>query len=143
MLRVLILNGPNLDVLGTREPQFYGDRSFEDYLVELRAAYPHVAFTYVQSNAEGVLVERLRAASADHDAVVLNAAGYSHTSVALRDSIMVVQLPVVEVHISNIHDREDFRHRTLTGAVCEGVVTGFGLDGYRLAVDHLLRRVRA
>ncbi|MBK9537912.1 MAG: 3-dehydroquinate dehydratase [Flavobacteriales bacterium] len=142
MFRILILNGPNLDLLGTREPHIYGNRSFEDFLNEVRTAYPGIAFTYAQSNVEGELVARMRAAPQDQDAIILNAAGYSHTSVALRDTIAVLNLPVVEVHISNIHGREDFRHHTLTGAVCAGVITGFGLEGYRLAVDHLLRRVR-
>ncbi|MBK8338889.1 MAG: 3-dehydroquinate dehydratase [Flavobacteriales bacterium] len=140
MHRILILNGPNLDLLGTREPHIYGNRSFEDFLGDLRTAYPEMAFTYAQSNVEGELVAHLRAASQDQDAIILNAAGYSHTSVALRDTIAVLKVPVVEIHISNIHGREDFRHRTLTGAVCAGVITGFGLEGYRLAVDHLLRR---
>ncbi|MEO8589656.1 MAG: type II 3-dehydroquinate dehydratase [Flavobacteriales bacterium] len=139
-MRILILNGPNLDLLGTREPHIYGSRSFEDYLGDLKSAFPGVTFTYQQSNVEGELVDRLRGSIADHDGVVLNAAGYSHTSVALRDTIAVLAIPVVEVHISNIHGREEFRRHTLTGGVCVGVITGFGLEGYRLAVDHLLQR---
>lgn len=139
-MRILIVNGPNLDLLGTREPHIYGARSFEDYLVELRGAFPSVVFTYVQSNVEGELVELLRKAPGDNAGIVLNAAGYSHTSVALRDTIAVLPIPVVEVHISNIHGREEFRRHTLTGGVCAGVITGFGLAGYRLAVQHLLQR---
>lgn len=141
VMRILLLNGPNLDLLGTREPHIYGTRTFNEYLSELRAAYPEVVFTYMQSNLEGGLVEALREAAHTQDAVVLNAAGYSHTSVALRDTIAMLKVPVVEVHISNIHGREEFRRHTLTGGVCAGVITGFGLPGYRLAVEHLLRVV--
>ena len=139
-MRILILNGPNLDLLGTREPHIYGARSFEDYLGDLKRAFPDVTITYHQSNVEGELVDRLRGSVADQDGVVLNAAGYSHTSVALRDTIAVLSVPVVEVHISNIHGREEFRRHTITGGACAGVITGFGLEGYRLAVAHLLQR---
>ncbi len=136
-MRILIINGPNLDLLGSREPQLYGKRSFEEFLTELRGRFPKVSFTYLQSNSESELVATLRSAANDHDGIVLNAAGYSHTSVALRDSIVVSGIPVVEVHISNIHAREEFRHNTITGAVCSGVITGFGLEGYALAVTYL------
>ena len=139
-MRILILNGPNLDLLGTREPHIYGSRSFEDYLGDLRKAFRDVAFTYKQSNVEGELVDILRRSASEQDGIVLNAAGYSHTSVALRDTIAVLKIPVVEVHISNIHGREEFRRHTLTGGVCAGVITGFGLEGYRLAIAHLLQR---
>lgn len=139
-MRILILNGPNLDLLGTREPHIYGTRSFEDYLDELKKVFPDVAFTYRQSNVEGELVDLLRRSTGEQDGIVLNAAGYSHTSVALRDTIAVLKIPVVEVHISNIHGREEFRRHTLTGGACAGVITGFGLEGYRLAIAHLLQR---
>ena len=139
-MRILLLNGPNLDLLGTREPHIYGSRSFEDYLVELRAGFPQVTFTYQQSNVEGELVDLLRRSKSEQDAVVINAAGYSHTSVAIRDTIVVLGIPVVEVHISNIHGREEFRQHTITGGACAGVITGFGLEGYRLAVQYLLQR---
>lgn len=139
-MRIHIINGPNLDLLGTREPEVYGKLSFEDYLTELRIRFPEVDFTYTQSNEEGVLVRVLREAAIHHDGIILNAAGYSHTSVALRDAIAVVVKPVVEVHISNIHAREDFRHNTITGVVCAGVISGFGLEGYALAVQYLLDR---
>lgn len=141
MPRILIINGPNLDLLGTREPQFYGSRTFEDYLGELRALYPQVEFVYKQSNIEGEIIGLLRDTAAAYGGVILNAAGYSHTSVALHDTIAVLNVPVVEVHISNIHAREEFRHRSITGAKCSGVITGFGLEGYRLAVLHLLQRI--
>lgn len=139
-MRILVLNGPNLDLLGTREPHVYGSRSFEDYLVELRAAFPRADLTYIQSNVEGELVDLLRKSPGAFDAVVMNPAGYSHSSVAIRDTVAVIGIPVVEVHISNIHAREEFRHNSITGGACAGVITGFGLDGYRLAVAYLLQR---
>ena len=138
--RILILNGPNLDLLGSREPAIYGSRSYEDFLVELRSAFVGIAISHQQSNSESDLVTGLRQAAGEVDAVVLNAAGYSHTSVALRDTIAAIAIPVVEVHISNIHAREEFRHNTITGGACTGVISGFGLEGYRMAVEHLLRR---
>lgn len=139
-MRILIINGPNLDLLGTREPQIYGHRSFEDHLEELRAAFPKVDLAYFQANEEGAIVRALRDHSGAVDAIILNAGGYSHTSVAIHDTIRVIGKPVVEVHISNIHAREPFRHHTITGAACVGIITGFGLEGYRMAVDHLVRR---
>lgn len=139
-MRILIINGPNLDLLGTREPHIYGKRGFEDQLKDLQVAFPTVRFTYLQSNVEGDIVEMLRRHAAEVDGFIINPGGYSHTSVAIRDTIAVLEKPVVEVHISNIHAREEFRHNTLTGAVCAGVITGFGLEGYRLAVEHLVRR---
>ncbi len=139
-MHIRIINGPNLDLLGTREPAIYGTQSFPDYLRELQAEYPNHLIDHVQSNHEGELIEALRQADARCGGVVLNAAGYSHTSVAIRDALAMVQVPVVEVHISNIHAREEFRRTSLTAVHCAGVVAGFGLDGYRLAVDYLLRR---
>jgi 3-dehydroquinate dehydratase II len=140
MARILILNGPNLNLLGTREPAIYGTRSFEEYLAELRAFFPDHTIDLLQSNVEGELINALQRADADRDGVVLNAAGYTHTSVAIRDTIAGLRVPVVEVHISNIHGREDFRERSITGGKCAGVITGFGLEGYRLAITFLLRR---
>ncbi|MBL7952406.1 MAG: 3-dehydroquinate dehydratase [Flavobacteriales bacterium] len=139
-MRILIINGPNLDLLGTREPHIYGQRAFEEYLTELRGAFPAVELDHVQSNVEGEIVQLLRTKAREVDGFVLNAAGYSHTSVAIRDTIVVLGKPVVEVHISNIHGREEFRRHTLTGGVCAGVITGFGLEGYALALEHLVRR---
>ena len=132
-MRILFLNGPNLDLLGTREPHIYGDRSFPELLEELRKRYPQVTFSYVQSNVEGELVSAVRGAVGEFEGIIINPAGYSHT-------IAWMKVPVVEVHISNIHAREEFRHNTITGAVCAGVITGFGSEGYRLAVEHLLKR---
>lgn len=140
MASILILNGPNLNLLGTREPAIYGTRSFEDYLAELRANFSGHTIDLLQSNVEGELIDALQAADTDRDCVVMNAAGYTHTSVAIRDTIAGLRIAVVEVHISNIHDREEFRERSITGAKCAGVITGFGLEGYRMAIDHLLRR---
>ena len=141
-MRILILNGPNLNLLGTREPEIYGSRPFEAYVDELRSVFSGHVIDYAQSNVEGELINALQKAAGGCEGVVLNAAGFSHTSVALRDTIAAVQVPVVEVHISNIHAREDFRERSLTAAKCVACITGAGFDGYRLAVDHLLRRAR-
>ncbi len=139
-MRFLIVNGPNLDLVGTREPAIYGTRTFTDLLLELREVFRDHAIELFQSNIEGELIDALRKADGTRDGVVLNAGGYSHTSVALRDTIAAVAVPVVEVHVSNIHAREEFRQRSLTAATCLGCITGMGLDGYRLAIDHLLRR---
>lgn len=139
-MHIRIINGPNLDLLGLREPGIYGNRTMADLLPDLRSAFAGHLIDLFQSNEEGALINALRAAEADCGGVVLNAAGYSHTSVAIRDALAVMKVPVVEVHISNIHAREEFRHRSLTAVHCVGVITGFGLEGYRMAVDHLLRR---
>ncbi|HRH37633.1 MAG TPA: type II 3-dehydroquinate dehydratase [Flavobacteriales bacterium] len=139
-MRILILNGPNLDLLGTREPHIYGSVSFDEHFATMRALFPDQELRYAQSNVEGELVELLRKSVSEVDAVVFNPAGYSHTSVALRDTITVIGRPVVEVHISNIHGREEFRHRSVTGGACVGVITGFGLEGYNMAVRHLVQR---
>ncbi len=142
MARILILNGPNLNRLGTREPAIYGTRTFEDYLVELRSVFRGHTIDHVQSNVEGEMINALQTAEGSSGGVVMNAAGFTHTSVALRDTIAGLTVPVVEIHISNIHAREEFRERSLTAAKCIGCITGFGLDGYRLAIEHLLRNVK-
>lgn len=139
-MRILLLNGPNLDKLGTREPDIYGRRGFDDYLEELRTDFPEHRLEHVQSNVEGELIDALRRAEEECDGVVMNAGGYSHTSVALRDAVALMTKPVVEVHISNVHAREPFRQVLLTAAVCAGCISGLGLEGYRLAVAYLLRR---
>ncbi|MBK9175637.1 MAG: type II 3-dehydroquinate dehydratase [Flavobacteriales bacterium] len=140
MARFLILNGPNLNLLGSREPSVYGGRSFEEYLVDLRGEFAAHAIVHVQSNIEGELVEAVQRADGAYDGLALNAGGFTHTSVALRDAIAAVRIPVVEVHISNLLEREPFRHVSLTGGVCIGSIMGLGLDGYRLAIAHLLQR---
>ena len=135
-MNILILNGPNLNLLGSREKSVYGDISFETYLQGLKLEFPAVTFEYFQSNIEGELIDKLHETLAG--GVVLNAAGYTHTSVALRDAIVAIKKPVVEVHISNIFAREDFRHVSLVGGVCIGSISGFGLNSYKLAVQSLL-----
>lgn len=141
-MRIEIINGPNLNLLGKREPGVYGSRSFDDYLTELRAAYPDVAIGYFQSNCEGALIDRIHEVGFECDGIVLNAGAYTHTSVALHDALRAVPSPAVEVHISNVHTREEFRHKSLISAACKGVICGFGLDSYRLAVDALLKEKR-
>lgn len=140
-MKILIINGPNLNLLGTREPQHYGTGTMDSVLDALKSQYPRVEFDYYQSNVEGLLIDRLHKTLEEPcDGVVLNAGGYTHTSVALRDAISAIKVPVVEVHISNVHSREEFRHRSLISAVCKGVICGFGLDSYRLGVEALLAR---
>jgi 3-dehydroquinate dehydratase-2 len=134
-MKLLILNGPNLNLLGRREPEIYGNRNFEDYLVELKQHFRDIEFGYLQSNLEGELINALQAADGNWDGIIFNPAGYSHTSVALADTIAAVSTPVVEVHISNIHAREPFRQQSLTARNSRGVIGGFGLDSYRLAVE--------
>lgn len=138
-MKILIINGPNLNLLGTREPQHYGTGTMDSVLDALKNQYPDVQFDYYQSNVEGFLIDRLHQTLEEPcDGVVLNAGAYTHTSVALRDAIAAIKVPVVEVHISNVHSREEFRHRSLISAVCKGVICGFGLDSYRLGVEALL-----
>ena len=140
-MKILIINGPHLNLLGTREPQHYGTGTMDGVLDALKSQYPRVECGYYQSNVEGFLIDRLHKTLEEPcDGVVLNAGGYTHTSVALRDAIAAIKVPVVEVHISNVHSREEFRHRSLISAVCKGVICGFGLDSYRLGVEALLAR---
>ena len=138
-MKLFIINGPNLNLLGTREPRHYGTGTMDSVLDALKSQYPGVQFDYYQSNVEGFLIDRLHKTLEEPcDGVVLNAGAYTHTSVALRDAIAAIKVPVVEVHISNVHSREEFRHRSLISAVCKGVICGFGLDSYRLGVEALL-----
>ena len=136
-MRIQIINGPNLNLLGVREPGIYGDESFESYLPKLRAMFPDVEIDYFQSNVEGKLIDKMQEVGFDYDGVVLNAGAYTHTSVALHDCIRAMRCPVVEVHISNVHQREAFRHKSMISAACKGVICGFGLDSYRLAIEAL------
>ena len=138
-MKVLIINGPNLNLLGQREPGIYGSESFENYLPELRKRFPEVEIDYYQSNVEGELINKMQEQGffGDCDGIVLNAGAYTHTSVALHDCIRSIKAPVVEVHISNVHQREPFRHVSLISAACKGVICGFGLDSYRLAIEAL------
>ena len=138
-MKIQIINGPNLNLLGLREPGIYGNEGFEDYLTKLRDIYSIVEIDYFQSNVEGELINKLHEVGFSYDGVVINAGGYTHTSVAIADAIAAIKAPVVEVHISNIYAREEYRHVSLTGKNCKGVLTGFGMDGYRLAIESLLQ----
>ncbi|MFA5649769.1 MAG: type II 3-dehydroquinate dehydratase [Proteiniphilum sp.] len=137
-MKVQIINGPNLNLLGVREPSVYGDTTFGGYLSDLRANYPAMEIDYFQSNVEGEIINKIHEAGFESDGIILNAGGYTHTSVAIRDAIKAVPTPVVEVHISNVRAREEFRHHSMLSAVCLGVIAGFGLDSYRLAVEAIL-----
>ena len=141
-MKIQIINGPNLNLLGVREPGIYGDSSFEAYLPKLRALFPGVEIGYYQSNIEGELIDKMQEVGFTADGIVLNAGAYTHTSVALQDCIRSLKSPVVEVHISNVHKREEFRHKSMISATCLGVVCGFGLDSYRLAVEALVLYAR-
>ncbi|MBQ6228515.1 MAG: type II 3-dehydroquinate dehydratase [Prevotella sp.] len=136
-MRIQIINGPNLNLLGVREPGIYGSESFDTYLPQLKAMFPDVEIDYYQSNVEGELIDKMQEVGFDSDGVVLNAGAYTHTSVALHDCIRAMRSPVVEVHISNVHQREPFRHKSMISSACVGVICGFGLDSYRLAVEAL------
>lgn len=137
-MRIQIINGPNINLLGKREPSIYGTVSFEDYLVTLRALYPDVQIDYYQSNIEGEMINKIHEIGFSYDGIVLNAGAYTHTSIALQDAIRAVTTPVIEVHISNVHTREEFRHKSMISCACMGVICGFGLDSYRLAMEALL-----
>lgn len=134
-MKIQIINGPNLNLLGTREPEVYGNLGFAGYLDVLKNDYPDVEIDYFQSNVEGEIINKLHEAGFSYDGIILNAGGYTHTSVAIRDAIKAISTPVVEVHISNVHAREEFRHQSMISAVCLGVIVGFGLQSYHLAID--------
>ena len=140
-MRVIIINGPNLNLLGQREVAIYGNISFDDYLKQLETDFPNIAIDYFQSNVEGELIDKLHEVGFSYDTVLLNAGGYTHTSVALMDCIAAITVPVYEVHISNPLAREEFRHNSLVGQKCVGTVSGFGLDSYRLAVEGILSQL--
>ena len=137
-MKIQIVNGPNLNLLGVREPGIYGSESFESYLSKLREQYPEVEIEYYQSNVEGELINKIQEVGFSFDGIGLNAGAYTHTSIALHDCIRAIKCPVVEVHISNVHQREDFRHHSFISAACKGVICGFGLNSYRLAIEGLL-----
>ena len=139
-MKILIVNGPNLNLLGRREPGIYGQTSFDDFLPQLRQRYPDVQIDYFQSNIEGVLIDKMQEVGFDFDGIVLNAGAYTHTSVALHDCIRSLRCPVIEVHISNVHQREEFRHKSMISSACRGVICGFGLDSYRLAIEALIAK---
>ncbi len=141
-MKIAIINGPNLNLLGKREPEIYGSQTFEEYFEELKKSFPNTELIYFQSNSEGELVSKIQAFGFELDGIVLNAGAYTHTSVAMRDAIAAVPAPVVEVHISNVHAREAFRHHSYLSAVCVGGVFGLGLKGYELAVRALIDAAR-
>ncbi len=137
-MKILVLNGPNLNLLGLREPGIYGSGTMDDCLNALRARYSDDEILYFQSNCEGALIDRLQAAIGEEvEGVIFNAGAYTHTSIALHDAIRSLNFPVIEVHISNVHQRESFRHHSMIAAACKGVICGFGLDSYRLALEAL------
>ena len=137
-MNILIINGPNLNLLGVREKSIYGDTSFDDYLNELRKRYANITINYYQSNVEGEIINKLHEAGFTYHGIVLNAGAYTHTSVAIGDAIAGIKTPVIEVHISNVYKREEFRHKSLLAANCKGVIAGFGLDSYRLAIENFV-----
>jgi 3-dehydroquinate dehydratase-2 len=137
-MKLLILNGPNLNLLGVREPGIYGNDSMESYLETLRKEFPQVEIEYFQSNIEGEMIDKMQQVGYSYDGIVLNAGAYTHTSVALHDCIRAINTPVIEVHISNVHTREVFRHKSMISAACKGVICGFGMDSYKLAVYSFL-----
>ena len=137
-MRIQIINGPNLNLLGVREPGIYGSSSFESFLPQLQQRYPDVEIGYYQSNIEGELINYMQKVGFSCDGIILNAGAYTHTSVALHDCIRSLKAPVVEVHISNVHQREEFRHHSMISSACKGVICGFGLNSYRLALEALL-----
>lgn len=138
-MKIQIINGPNLNLLGQREPGIYGQESFESYLPQLREKFSSVQIDYYQSNVEGELISKMQETGffGSYDGIVLNAGAYTHTSVALQDCIRSLKCPVIEVHISNVHQREEFRHHSFISCACLGVICGFGLDSYRLAIEAL------
>jgi 3-dehydroquinate dehydratase-2 len=140
-MKIQIINGPNLNLLGLREPGIYGNQSFEDYLKGLNELYSIFQIDYYQSNVEGELINKLHEVGFSYDGIIINAGAYTHTSIAIADAIAGINTPVIEVHISNIYAREEFRHVSLTGKNCRGVLTGFGMDGYRLAIESFLKAV--
>ena len=138
MMKIQIINGPNINLLGKREPSIYGSTSFEDYYQTLKERYPEVEIAYFQSNVEGEMINKIHEVGFSYDGIILNAGAYTHTSIALQDAIRSVTAPVIEVHISNVHAREEFRHKSMIACACRGVICGFGLDSYRLALEALL-----
>ncbi len=139
-MKIAIINGPNLNLLGTREPSIYGNQTFEQYLVDLTLLFPLISFTYLQSNVEGELINALQRVGFDYDGIVLNPGGYTHTSVAIGDAIAAINTPVLEVHISNVHAREEFRKLSHVSGKSAGSIIGLGLKGYELAVRWLIDR---
>jgi len=141
MIKIAIINGPNLNLLGNREPDIYGDQTFEQYFEFLKLKYPEVEFVYYQSNHEGSLIDKIQELGFDYDGIVLNAGGYTHTSIALGDCIKAVTTPVIEVHISDLKKREDFRQISMIKQACKDTIAGYGMDSYRRGVDAILELI--
>ena len=139
MKKIIIINGPNLNLLGKREPEIYGNKTYESYMKELVLAFPDLELTSFQSNVEGEIINKIQEVGFSFDGIVLNAGGYTHTSIAIADAVGAVQTPVVEVHISNVYAREDYRHQSLMAKNCKGVIAGFGLDSYEMAICSFLK----
>ena len=137
-MKIQIINGPNINLLGKREPSIYGSVTFEDYLADLRKRYVDVEIDYFQSNIEGEMIDCIQQVGFDVDGIILNAGAYTHTSIAISDAIRAINVPVIEVHISNIHAREAYRHTSMIAAACKGSIAGFGMDSYRLAIEALI-----
>jgi 3-dehydroquinate dehydratase-2 len=137
-MKIAIINGPNLNLLGTREPEVYGSENFDSFIQSLKQRYPSVEFSYYQSNVEGELINELQRVGFDYDGIILNPGGYTHTSVSIGDAIAAIKTPVIEVHISNVHAREDFRKISHVSAKCKGTISGLGLKGYELALQYFL-----
>lgn len=139
-MKILIINGPNLNLLGTREPDIYGDQSFQSFFETIKSNFKEIDLEYYQSNIEGEIINKLHEAGFSYDGIILNAGGYTHTSIAISDAIAAIKTDVVEVHISNIYKREEFRHKSIISKECIGMISGLGLEGYLLAITYLLNR---
>jgi len=139
MKKILMLNGPNLNLLGKREPDVYGKKSFEEFYQDLVFRHTNVVLSYYQSNVEGELINKLHEAGFEYDGIIFNAGGYTHTSVAIADAVAAINAPVIEVHISNVYAREDYRHQSLMAKNCVGIITGLGIQGYELALEYFLK----
>ena len=137
-MKIIIINGPNLNLLGKREPTIYGNATFDEYFISLKNEYPKIELNYFQSNIEGEIIDKLHEVGFDYDGVILNAAAYTHTSVGIGDAVKAIETPVVEVHISNVYAREEFRHHSYISANAAGVIVGFGLKGYELALKNFM-----
>ncbi|MFI3239153.1 MAG: type II 3-dehydroquinate dehydratase [Bacteroidales bacterium] len=140
-MKIVIVNGPNLNLLGVREKGIYGSQSFESYFEQLKSLFPEIELTYFQSNCEGSIIDHIHSVGFDVDGIVLNAGAYTHTSIAIGDAIRAVKSPIIEVHLSNVHSREEYRHRSMIAPACIGVIAGFQMDSYRLAIEALKSKV--
>src|SRR6478609_5944229 len=139
-MKIQIINGPNLNLLGKREPSVYGNQSFEEFFITLKNRFANIELHYYQSNVEGELINKLHEIGFNFDGIVINAGAYTHTSVAIHDAIGAIKTPVAEVHISNVYAREEFRHKSLITSKCVGMITGFGMEGYAMAIEYLIKK---